>query len=566
MEKRINSENKSVLQPILIPKTEKEESGAYQKLDEPHKTIRIAVSGNVILTNREVMIIDTPEFQKLRKYRQLGSSYLVYPSANHTRFEHSLGVLNMAEIMMTAIEHNPKSIGKEKEISKQQRRITRLVALLHDIGNLPFGHTLEDETHVINSNQDDSQRLRNALSETTSIGRVLRETLNDPDYQLLFDVLQAKETHDSKGNTKEYSTNIKTISELNENAFIVDIVKNTVCADLLDYLERDAYFCNLDLDTPNTFLNYLYINQDNQNNCRRVAIRLTKNNSERPRQAIISELIQLLETRYFVAERVYFHHAKQISSAMIASAVYYATHQVKYPLTLKQISEFGDDELLSELKKDDMNTITKYLANAYCHRKLYKQIYSLPISEINDEKLELRLKHFKETYHDNATKRAMMEQEMCEIIGLESGSIIIYCPNPDMNLKTAEMRVNWGNDVIPLKSITDRFITNKINSITQSHEKLWQLQVFVTKEIKDESIKAELVRIYCKKVFEAYDEPDGDIAQLAMIKIIEDCIVEYKIDYSMADTHKLVDYCLDKTREGHITRDEIVEKMKQKNN
>ena len=88
----------------------------YQLLDRPHKTIRIAVSGNVVLTHLEVMVIDTPEFQRLRKLRQLGTSYLIYPSANHTRFEHSLGALKMAEIMMQSIEHNAHSLESEKTI------------------------------------------------------------------------------------------------------------------------------------------------------------------------------------------------------------------------------------------------------------------------------------------------------------------------------------------------------------------------------------------------------------------------------------------------------------------
>jgi len=70
------------------------------------KTIRIAVSGDVLITKLERDIIDTEDFQRLRRIRQLGTVNYVYPSALHTRFDHSLGTLAMADQMMVAIDQN----------------------------------------------------------------------------------------------------------------------------------------------------------------------------------------------------------------------------------------------------------------------------------------------------------------------------------------------------------------------------------------------------------------------------------------------------------------------------
>ena len=72
---------------------------AYLK---PKKNFQIAVSGGVLATEIERQIIDTPDFQRLRGIRQLGLAHLVYPTALHTRFDHSLGTLQMAARMIHA--------------------------------------------------------------------------------------------------------------------------------------------------------------------------------------------------------------------------------------------------------------------------------------------------------------------------------------------------------------------------------------------------------------------------------------------------------------------------------
>src|SRR5712692_1097257 len=67
---------------------------------ESYRVIRDAVHGDIDLTELECGVIDTPQFQRLRKVRQLGASFLVFPSAVHTRFEHSLGTLGVAQLII----------------------------------------------------------------------------------------------------------------------------------------------------------------------------------------------------------------------------------------------------------------------------------------------------------------------------------------------------------------------------------------------------------------------------------------------------------------------------------
>src|SRR5260370_2848736 len=106
------------------------------------KLIRDAVHGDIEMGSLEVELIDTPEFQRLRGIKQLGTAYLVFPSAVHTRFEHSLGTSWMAHRILEAVRRG-------QPISQDDERVIRVASLLHDITHIPFGHTLEDERRVL---------------------------------------------------------------------------------------------------------------------------------------------------------------------------------------------------------------------------------------------------------------------------------------------------------------------------------------------------------------------------------------------------------------------------------
>ena len=109
--------------------------------------VRYSIHGFIYFSEQERQLIDSPEYQRLRYLKQLALTSYVYPGAVHTRFEHSLGVMEMATRMFNKLENrlsikeeiiqNFKKIGLEIIQAKQ---ILRLAALLHDIGHLPFSH------------------------------------------------------------------------------------------------------------------------------------------------------------------------------------------------------------------------------------------------------------------------------------------------------------------------------------------------------------------------------------------------------------------------------------------
>lgn len=109
------------------------------------KLIRDLVHGYVHLTAFELKIIDSVPFQRLKDIRQL-TCQEVYPSARHTRFEHSLGVLQLTKNVISAINENGQIDTNENNmISDQLIFNTRLAALLHDVGHCPFSHLGEGE-------------------------------------------------------------------------------------------------------------------------------------------------------------------------------------------------------------------------------------------------------------------------------------------------------------------------------------------------------------------------------------------------------------------------------------
>lgn len=477
----------------------------------PEKTIRLAVSGDVFVTKTELDIINTPQFQRLRRLKQLGTSCLVFPSATHTRFEHSLGTLKMASLMIEMINKSVVAGKSSIEIEPEDEQLIRLAALLHDIPTIPFGHTLEDEITVIESNHE--ERYEHFLGERgKEINKVLKESLGNDRLLLLLRILSIKS---------------KDIYSLGEHAYMRDIIKNTVCADLLDYLRRDALYCDLKTDFGDRFLRYMYISEikdtdaldvelnpkETPKKAKRIITRLWKDKEKRHRRDLIDELIQLLNARFLLGSAVYFHHAKIITSAMLARAVDLAL-QRKVITKEQLLYELGDEELLYILKEKGTDEIRKLVVGVR-ERKLYKIFDGYSVSRKVAEAKEIPinlLDSLESKFNKDAKNRVRTEDLLCADCKKPQGDILIYCPEKDMSLKQANMLVLWKNTPQPLRKIDDELAKSKIDNIIESHENLWSLKVLVhpqiEDEIKDESFRSHLLEDCCKYRIEG-DEGGG---------------------------------------------------------
>ena len=136
------------------------------------KTIKDSVHDHIEVVGVANDLLDTHAVQRLRHITQLGTARLVYPSANHTRFEHSLGVYHLAREALT-------NLGIE---GVQAERV-RAAALLHDIGHSPYSHTIEELIHRRTGKYHDD--VHDLLADT-EVGDILREHDLDPDTIAVF--------------------------------------------------------------------------------------------------------------------------------------------------------------------------------------------------------------------------------------------------------------------------------------------------------------------------------------------------------------------------------------------
>lgn len=498
-EKKLADYQKSTERRDDLEKTRKDKENRISELVRnllaPHKTVRDAIHKDILITHLETMIIDTSDFQRIRRLRQLGLTNLVYPSANHTRFEHSLGSLFMADLMVEKINKNPYA---RKIIGSEDRFIIRLCSLLHDVANIPFGHTLEDEGGLDDSKWsekaseleelDDSQwselRLKRFLGDGSSIGKIILE------YPVLQQLAALGQTRFvPKSVLAEIRKTLSCIEakkvETLDRPYIGDIVGNTICADLLDYSKRDVYFTGLTSGFDERFLSYIYVDEFRKKD--RLVWRLIKPKTGMIRRDVLSELMDLLRIRYSLAERVYYQHTKMIASAMLISAVNAMVQEKK--LTVEKLYDMDDDTLLEYLFSSG-NAIAKHLVSRIRERKIYKIAYDLSYAEEGVGRNEENRKSDIITELTQPELRYKRERVLecmnaaSDIISKTPGSIVIYCPGKKMGMKEIEALVDWGKRIDPLRNIGDRRIRAEIKtSITDKHRELWKMFVLVDPDV-----------------------------------------------------------------------------------
>lgn len=121
-----------------------------KKLGDMKHRFRDPIYGFIKLNDSELKIIDTPIFQRLRRVHQLALTKYVYPSAEHSRFTHSMGVMQVATEIFLNIHSNSdhallsKATENRTDDIAKKLQILRFATLLHDVGHLPFSHAAEN--------------------------------------------------------------------------------------------------------------------------------------------------------------------------------------------------------------------------------------------------------------------------------------------------------------------------------------------------------------------------------------------------------------------------------------
>ena len=192
----------------------------------------------ITVTPLMTQIIDTYEFQRLRDLKQLGATYLVFPSASHNRFEHSIGVSHLAGIMMDELYLKQP----ELKISNRLIELVRIAALIHDIGHGPFSHLYD---HYVKDESEYEHEYR-GLDIFKNMVKKYNLELSKEEIEIICNIIDPP-------------------SHLQDN-WLYQIVNNKVNhidVDKIDYILRDSYHIGLlhnDFSRILTMVKVLYYN------------------------------------------------------------------------------------------------------------------------------------------------------------------------------------------------------------------------------------------------------------------------------------------------------------------
>ncbi len=294
------------------------------------KVITDPIHGEVYITELERLVLDSSALQRLRRVRQLATTHLVYPGATHSRFAHSLGALRVAQDLMDVVLSHRHGNNPTRDLFDQwdvddadvpfEKRVAeatilaRLGALLHDLGHVPYGHSVEDDLRVLEAHDKNAARFRRQWRDVfRGVPQPERGILQSGELaDALRPLILSKEEQFERpfGEWPEPARRYP---------FVGDIVGNTICADLLDYLPRDHANTGLPMQLGRRFLDGFYVTPTGSNQPtqyqQRMVVKIVRAGAERA--DAVSELFKYLRYRYELSERALVHHAKVAADAMM---------------------------------------------------------------------------------------------------------------------------------------------------------------------------------------------------------------------------------------------------------
>jgi hypothetical protein len=258
----------------------------------PMKIIRDPIHGFIEYNELEEKIINTRVFQRLRNIKQLAFAHYVYPGALHTRFDHSLGVIHLANKMAKRLFTG--------EGYRERIETIRLAGLLHDIGHGPFSHVSEQLLEENTSNLDDLKKEYKAANAHELMSILIIQYHDEID-----DILNDK-------SIKEGVIQLIKESENSEGFLEKDIVSGPLDADKLDYILRDSYFAGVkygvfDIEKLIESMVPIPISSTEK----RVGIR----------EEGVFALEQFLLANYHMKMQVYYHSIRRIADAMLIRGI-----------------------------------------------------------------------------------------------------------------------------------------------------------------------------------------------------------------------------------------------------
>jgi len=337
---------------------------------------RDPIHGFIHVSRDEQKIIDSPPFQRLRNIRQLGTSYLVYHGAEHTRFGHSIGVMHLVTRAFSAVTENTKGLFRHdfKENTAYilwYRQILRLIALTHDLGHAPFSHASEElfpkglshenytekiikETVIAEYIKEIGAKLHTDISESVGISSddlIQNLKIRPITPELIWTIYGEK----PRLADDEYI--------MPDFMFLKGFMDSELDCDKMDYLLRDSYYCGVkygeyDLDR---LISSLTVNKNEQENTLQLAIKSSG----------IQALEEFIIARYFMFIQVYFHRSRKAFDKLLIKGLTEILPDGKYPEGVGDYLAWDDVSVLHKMRYKDISSSSRQ----YIERKKMHCVY-----------------------------------------------------------------------------------------------------------------------------------------------------------------------------------------------
>jgi len=325
-----------------------------EKLNE-EKVFKDPVHRYIHVRDRVIWdLIGTQEFQRLRRVKQLGTSYLTFHGAEHSRFNHSLGVYEIVRRIIENFRDGP-------HWDDEERLLCLSAALLHDLGHGPFSHSFEKVFKL-----DHEDFTRKIILGDTSVNHVLTR-VDEHFPQKVADVIN-----------KTY-----------ENKLVVSLISSQIDADRMDYLQRDAYF---------TGVSYGHFDME-----RILRVMRPLEDQVVVKDSGMHAVEDYIMSRYQMYWQVYFHPVTRSAEVILTKILHRAKelYEGNYTFSLEPVhfrSFFlGEVDLEDYLKldesitmyyfqvwKDEEDPILRDLCNRFVDRHLFKYVEFNPNQQMSE--------------------------------------------------------------------------------------------------------------------------------------------------------------------------------------
>ncbi|MEN8144149.1 MAG: HD domain-containing protein [Gemmatimonadota bacterium] len=305
---------------------------------------------NIDLDPAAASIVEAPEFQRLRRVKQLGFAHLVYPGAVHTRFLHALGVYHLTRRAIANL------VGPDSEghgLAPQDAATVPLIplaALLHDVGHYAFSHAMEElEAQAIPGHHEE---MASRFLDAPAI-RAPLESVHGDALGLVAELIRGQSSHPLQG-----------------------LISGSLDLDKIDYLRRDSFFCGVPYGAVDVerLLHSLTLAEEHAGAGLEVAVT----------EKGVSALESLLFAKYQMFRNVYWHHGVRAATVTFRRLVESALETGA--IESEELPGRTDEELLGLIgnrsRDETSSSLTRVLLQALTDRQLPKRAIELLADEI----------------------------------------------------------------------------------------------------------------------------------------------------------------------------------------